>query len=25
VGARVLTDGKRARVCKSCGEMLDKV
>jgi len=25
VGARVLTDGKRARVCQSCGEMLDKV
>jgi large subunit ribosomal protein L24 len=25
VGARVLTDGKRARVCKSCGEMLDKI
>ncbi len=24
VGNRTLTDGKRARVCKSCGEMLDK-
>lgn len=24
VGIRVLADGKHARVCKSCGEMLDK-
>jgi len=24
VGSRVLADGKRARVCSSCGEMLDK-
>jgi len=24
VGMRNLADGKRARVCKSCGEMLDK-
>lgn len=24
VGNRTLADGKRARVCKSCGEMLDK-
>lgn len=25
IGIRILADGKRARVCKSCGEMLDKV
>lgn len=25
VGARVLPDGRRIRICKSCGEMLDKV
>lgn len=25
VGARVLPDGRRVRICKSCGEMLDKV
>lgn len=24
VGARVMPDGRRVRVCKSCGEMLDK-
>lgn len=25
VGARVMADGRRVRICKSCGEMLDKV
>jgi large subunit ribosomal protein L24 len=25
VGYRILADGKRARVCGSCGEMLDKI
>ena len=25
VGMRVLADGHKVRVCKSCGEMLDKV
>jgi large subunit ribosomal protein L24 len=25
VGARVLPDGRRVRICRSCGEMLDKV
>ncbi len=25
VGARIMPDGRRVRVCKSCGEMLDKV
>jgi large subunit ribosomal protein L24 len=24
VGTRTLADGKRARICRSCGEMLDK-
>ncbi len=24
VGVRSLADGKRARICKACGEMLDK-
>jgi large subunit ribosomal protein L24 len=24
VGMRTLADGKRARICRSCGEMLDK-
>ena len=25
VGARIMPDGHRVRICKSCGEMLDKI
>lgn len=24
IGSRILSDGRRARICRSCGEMLDK-